>query len=179
MLACAPGKLERLVGALGLHRFAIVKRKARKLPGQVVRESCLYRRCRQKMQPRPSDRGKLVIERVANQRVTDAVGVGIAQLFDDVPLTRLLDRGYACLLGEVVRHAAQHRKLELAQTLGLELLAHPGEELLNLFGVSLPSPRRRTDAARQCASTVCSAASFHGLIFASVFARLVFATSVS
>lgn len=36
-----------------------------------------------------------------------------------------------------------------------------------------PSPRD------QCASAVCSTGSFHGLIFASVFARLAFATSVS
>ena len=36
-----------------------------------------------------------------------------------------------------------------------------------------PSPRD------QCASAVCSTDSFHGLIFASVFARLAFATSVS
>jgi hypothetical protein len=50
---------------------------------------------------------------------------------------------------------------------GLKLLSH------RVFGtIFLPSRRSRSDAARQCASAVCSAASFHGLIFASAFARL-------
>ena len=57
---------------------------------------------------------------------------------------------------------------------GLKLLSH------RVFVAILSPPSRsRSDAVRQCASAVCSAASFHGLIFASVFARLAFATSVS
>lgn len=45
--------------------------------------------------------------------------------------------------------------------------------------IFLPSRRFRTVPANQCASTVCSAVSFHGLIFASALARFAFATSVS
>ena len=45
----------------------------------------------------------------------------------------------------------------------------------------MPITARRTArrSGRQCASTACSAASFHGLIFARVLARLAFATAVS
>lgn len=43
------------------------------------------------------------------------------------------------------------------------------------FTVTTPKNGRRD----QCVSAVSSIASFHGLIFASAFARLAFATSVS
>jgi hypothetical protein len=39
--------------------------------------------------------------------------------------------------------------------------------------------RHLNSGADQCASSVCSTASFHGLIFASAFASVAFATSVS
>lgn len=45
--------------------------------------------------------------------------------------------------------------------------------------IFLPSRHCSMAPANQCASTVCSAVSFHGLIFASAFARFAFATSVS
>jgi hypothetical protein len=44
---------------------------------------------------------------------------------------------------------------------------------------SIKTDRICNRARDQCASAVRSAVSFHGLIFASVFARLAFATSVS
>lgn len=48
------------------------------------------------------------------------------------------------------------------------------------FASKLEAASARAPSARnQCASSVWSAASFHGLIFASAFASTVFATSVS
>ncbi len=85
-------------------------------------------------------------------------------------LSLLFMRIFECRSHSLVRHGTQ----TYAGIKCLNVLSH------RIFAtIFLPSRCCRTVPANQCTSTVCSAVSFHGLIFASAFARFAFATSVS